>query len=203
MGLIKTHDLFVSFASGDTTYLAGGLAGAASRPARPAIVIGGFLAGVVAGELLAGPPERPRRALVLACEAAMLAAASICAWWREPLLLTAAVLALAMGTQNASVHDAGGVSIALTYVTGAYVKVGRGIASALARRGPWSQVAPYAGLILALGAGASAGALAFGALGDGAIAVAAGACLLIAAWTSRLSARSPTPPEDGAPHPSI
>jgi len=203
LGLIKTGDLFVSFASGNTTHFANALAGAADRPGRPAIVLGGFLAGVIAGELLAGPPDRPRRLLVLACEAVMLTAAWICTRGGAPLLPTVALLALAMGTQNASVHEAGGVSMALTYVTGSYVKVGRGIADALAGRGAWSEVFPYAALILALGTGAFAGAIVFGALRDDAIALAAGACLLIAVWTSRLTPTSAQAENDDGNQPPI
>ena len=190
VGLLRTGDLFVSFASGDTTHLAAGLSGVVSNPARPAAVVAAFLGGVVAGELIAGPAEKPRRALVLACEAVLLGAAWACSRLGSPGLATAAILAFAMGTQNASVHAVGGVSIALTYVTGAYVNVGRGIANALAGRASLFKAAPYAGLILALAAGAWGAAALIGRLGDQAIAVASGACLLIATWRWLTPAKS-------------
>jgi uncharacterized membrane protein YoaK (UPF0700 family) len=192
VGLIRTRDLFVSFMSGNTTHLFVALAGGASGPGRPAAVIGAFVCGVIAGELLAGSPERPRRPLVLIFEAGLLTAAWISTGLGEPLLLTCALLSVAMGAQNASVHGAAGVSMALTYVTGAFVRLGRGIAEALAGHGSWSKSAPYGGLILAL-AGAFAGTLALQSIGNGAIALAAAACLLIALWSMRLSAT-----EDGA-----
>jgi len=193
VGLIKAHDLFVSFMSGNTTELVTGLAQGVSGSLRFATVICPFVLGVVVGELVAGPSERPRRALVLAFETALLSAAALSDHLGGNPLLTCAFLALAMGAQNASVHEAGGVSMALTYVTGGYVHLGRGIAQALTGRAHWSKVVPYASLILALVLGVFVGALALRSLHEGAIAVAAVACLLLAVaagWLSRA---------DGAP----
>lgn len=188
LGLTLSGGLFVSFMSGDTAHLSMALAGDLRGALRPAVVVASFLTGVVVGELVAGPPERPRRTLVLAIEAAVLAAACVCAGLRGPAVATACVMALAMGMQNASIHEAGGVSLAVTYVTGTYVQMGRRLANALAGRGSWRGALPYAGLILALAAGAVAGALAMRVSGVGAIAAAAAAAASCAVVATRLPA---------------
>ncbi len=91
--------------------------------------------------------------------------------WSEAVM--SSVLGLAMGIQNASVHEVDGVSIALTYVTGTLVKIGRGIAKALLGTGRWRAILPYLGLWSALLAGAFAGAAMARASETAALVVAA------------------------------
>ncbi len=83
-------------------------------------------------------------------------------------------LAAALGIQNGSIHEAGGVPVALTYVTGTLVRFGRTIAAALAGRGSWRAGLPF----LLLWPGMMAGAAA--------IAIAAVAALVSATLVARL-----------------
>ena len=112
--------------------------------------------------------------------------------WREvdhfPIALC---LAAAMGVQNAAVRRAGGMDVALTYVTGTLVRLGRALAAASLGRGEWKSAAPIAGLWLAFAVGAIAGGLAVSASRSVAIAISAGcaaALALHAAWRSPASA---------------
>ena len=156
LGFVHWNGLFVSFMSGNTTQA--GASASWSAAAKPGQAIAVFVAGVVIGEGLA----RWRGAR---CRAAVLLAETLLLWvsvvlhareWSEALI--SILLGLAMGIQNASVHEAGGISVALTYVTGTLVKVGRGIAAALAGSGRWIAIAPNLGLWSALLSGAFAGA---------------------------------------------
>ena len=88
-------------------------------------------------------------------EAALLLLAALLG----PGLGSSLLLALAMGMHNALVLRAEGVSVALTYVTGTLVHIGRAVAARLAARKNPPPLWPMVGLWTALAAGATAGAV--------------------------------------------
>ena len=95
----------------------------------------------------------------------------------------ASLLGLAMGVQNASVHKADGISVALTYVTGTLVHIGRTLAGALRGIQPWGDILPFAGLWVGLVGGGVLGALVTRHDGRVALLVAAGVASTLTAWT--------------------
>jgi uncharacterized membrane protein YoaK (UPF0700 family) len=93
----------------------------------------------------------------------------------------ALLLAAAMGLQNASVHQIGAMSVAVTYVTGTLVHLGRGLSAAIRGEGAWTAPLPYLGLWLALVSGAAAGAIMAHLSVPGAIGIAAALALWLSA----------------------
>lgn len=154
VGFLRLAGLFVSFMSGNTTQVAVALVeGDARGTAMIAAVIGAFVLGVVLGDLIAGEP--PRRAVfVLFLEAVVLVLA-----WRFPVC-AGPLLAGAMGMHNALVLRAERVGVALTYVTGTLVHLGRWVAVRLARRehdqAGWPYALMWSALLLG-GIGGTAG----------------------------------------------
>ncbi len=167
--------LFVSFMSGNTTSLGVALAqGDGAKAGELARVLGWFVAGVVLGSLLHHAAGRRPAPPVLATVAGLLALA-----WVRPLLALGA-LPLAMGALNASVQELSGVKVSLTFVTGALVKLGTGLADWLRGARPPGEWRWQALLWAALGGGALAGAIAYAHRGLGALGLAAGGSLLLA-----------------------
>lgn len=125
--------LFVSFMSGNTTSL--GLAAATHDHARLREllgVLGLFVGGVVLGTLLGRRAGRWATSAILGTVAALLLAAHL-----RPALAVGA-LTLGMGVLNAAVHEVGGVKVSLTFVTGALVRFGTGLADLLSgQRTSW------------------------------------------------------------------
>lgn len=152
-GYLSAGGYFVSFMSGNTTRLGVAL-GTGAGAALPALLIAGFVAGVTAGALVAlraGPWRKPA---VLALVALLLlgAGAMRAAHLHGAML---AMLVLAMGALNNTFLRGGEVSVGLTYMTGALVKIGQGIAQSLLGRG---QEAAWANWLL-LWAGLLTGAV--------------------------------------------
>lgn len=118
-----------------------------------------FICGVVAGTIVAAYHERRGRQFVLAFVSLCLAIAAMGQNFGATSI-TIAAAAVAMGAENAVFQREGEIAVALTYVTGALVKLGQQIAGILTRResNPWL---PYAMLWLALVAGASLGSVLF------------------------------------------
>ena len=184
LGVVQWHGLYASFMSGHSTTLGAAPAmgdwGGAFEAARAVAV---FLAGTVAGELI-GPAARDWRGpAVVASEAACLwlAFAGERAGWGLPAV--AAATGLAMGLQTAAVHKVEGTGIALTYVTGTLVSLGRAVASGLRGTGPWRKALLFAGCWLSLVAGAAAGGLVARTDPAAALGAAAGAATITAALT--------------------
>jgi uncharacterized membrane protein YoaK (UPF0700 family) len=130
IGFLHLGGLFVSFMSGNTTRLGVSLAGGSTgEAARIGLAIGLFLAGATGGSLVAGEGGPVRRAVVLLAVSLLLAGAAflapVAAAWSGALMVAA------MGAENAVFQRRGGAGLALTYVTGALVKAGQGIAAAL------------------------------------------------------------------------
>ncbi|MGA7323372.1 MAG: YoaK family protein [Rhodomicrobium sp.] len=159
IALVQWH-LYVSFMSGNSTAI-GASASATNWPTFLNVsgVLVAFIFGVVSGELLSRAGRVQYGSLVLLIEALLLGIASGLTYLRVAAALPVLLLAIAMGIQNASVHRAGGISVALTYVTGTLVHAGRALAAALAGDGSWRSALPYLGLWLSLIGGAVAGAV--------------------------------------------
>lgn len=191
-GYIHFHHLFVSFMSGNSTQA---MVAAAGEDLATLFVFGRtiilFVLGVTIGECVGAISSRWGRPLVLTLEAALLGAALASLHLGLGEGWTSAALALAMGVQNAAVHKAEGISVALTYVTGTLVHVGRGVAEALRGAAPWHAALPFVGLWIGLASGGVAGALIADRSLALALLVAAGACLAILLWTLVSAAVAP------------
>jgi len=173
IGFLALGGLYVSFMSGNSTQLGVGFIEALQPPAISAALIAAFVLGVVAGSSAGRLGKAHQRAATLLLVAAVLAAAALVGRVADRHVAMV-VAAVAMGAENAVFERE---SIGVTYMTGALVKVGQGIAGALAG-GSWTAWLPYLYLWLALIAGAAGGAAAYprfglDALWFGAIAAAA------------------------------
>ena len=184
-GYIHFRHLFVSFMSGNSTQA---MVAAAGGDLPTLEVVGRtivlFVVGVTLGETVGVVSTRWGRSAVLLTETMLLgvALASLRLGWGEGW--TSAALALAMGAQNAAVHKAGGISVALTYVTGTLVHVGRGIAKSLCGAAPWNAALPFVCLWVGLASGGLAGAIVADRSLALALVAAAGVCLVLLLWTS-------------------
>lgn len=180
VGFLHWGGLFVSFMSGNTTQL--GVYGAERAPAGAITAlsaIGVFVLGVIVGEALSVPIGKWHRTVILAIETVLLGGAT---WLshRDTGTPVTLLLGFAMGLQNAAIHRAERIGMALTYVTGTLVHFGRSVGAALVGRGGWRAAATYAGLWLSLLAGAAAGG--FAAHWSEALAIGL-ACALMAVAT--------------------
>ncbi len=169
--------------SDNTTALSVALvSGQPGKALRLAAVIGLFIVGVVLGTWLHQASQRRPAAVVLAVVATWL----LLAYSWAPLAI--ASLALGMGMLNASVHQLGGVNVGLTYVTGALVKAGTGLADWLSGRpGPrdwYWQALGWSCFLL----GATVGAWGLLHLGIVMLAAVSGRALLLAVVAYRVPA---------------
>lgn len=184
IGFVTLGGFFVSFMSGNTTRVAVGLAEGSGAGLVAAGLIAAFVLGVVAGSLLGRRAQANRRPVVLILTAGLLVLASVLGV-QGAAFAAMVVVAVAMGAENTVFAEAGEVRIGLTYMTGALVKLGKGIATALAGgdRMAW---APHFLLWFGLLIGASAGALAHDRFGLEALWAAALAMALLAIAAARL-----------------
>jgi uncharacterized membrane protein YoaK (UPF0700 family) len=186
VGFIALGGFFVSFMSGNSTRLSVGLAGGSGDAALAGGLIASFLLGVVLGSITGKfTLARRRPASILGLVALLLGAASALASLgarTEALALVAA----AMGAKNTIFERDGEVSIGLTYMTGALVKVGQRLAAVLLGAGDRLGWLPYFLLWLGLVGGAVLGAAAYGYLGLNTLWLAAGMELLLACTALRL-----------------
>ena len=180
VGFLTAGGYFVSFMSGNTTRLAVNLVTDPSAALLPALLIAGFTCGVFIGAVTALRSGRWQARNVTALAAALLLAAAL-ADYTGSVPLALAGLVLAMGALNNCFQREGSNSFGLTYMTGALVRFGQGLAYRLCGR----EAPGFLGLLAlwaALGGGAVLGALAQQRLGEHSLAVAAGlACLAVAA----------------------
>lgn len=155
-GFLAADGYFVSFMSGNTTRLGVDLIEAPARALTPVLLIAGFVAGVCGGALLAARAGARRKPAVLGSVATLLTMAAM-AHGTGHLTMALALLVLAMGALNNTFQRDGEVAIGLTYMTGALVRLGQGLAARLAgqpARG-WSD---WGLLWLGLASGAALGA---------------------------------------------
>lgn len=187
IGFIQTGGFFVSFMSGNSTRLAVGLVEAAPAAWLAAQLIAGFVAGVVMGALLAAWRPLRRKALVLGTVALLLALSALLGgldrdrWMLVPL-------SLAMGCANNVFQRDGDVTIGVTYMTGALVRLGQRIADALRGGPPWDWL-PFLLLWAGLVIGATAGALCSAHFGTKSLWIAAAAAGGLSLWALRLQLR--------------
>jgi uncharacterized membrane protein YoaK (UPF0700 family) len=135
--------------SGNSTRLAVGMAHAVAAAGIAGGLICCFVLGVVLGSICGSLAGARRAPLVLLLLAALLAGAAMFDLIGASAIATG-VTALAMGAVNAVFERPDGGSIGLTYMTGALVKTGQGIAAMLLGRGglEWlSYLALWAGLV--------------------------------------------------------
>ena len=181
IGFLTLGGFFVSFMSGNSTRLAVGVAGLPAEALIAARLIASFVAGVVLGSLVGAAAKRWRRPGVLLLVASLLASATLVAMGAPDLGML--LVAAAMGAENTTFERDGEVSIGLTYMTGALVKLGQRLAGAL-MGGPKLAWAPYLMLWLGLVGGAVAGALAWPAFGLAGLWVGVAGALVLAGAAS-------------------
>lgn len=128
VGFLSANGYFVSFMSGNTTRLGVDIATAPAKAIVPALLIIGFLGGVTGGALLSLRAGRHRKPAVLSLVAALLLAGASARALGLPLVMLACLVA-AMGAINNTFQRNGEVAIGITYMTGALVKLGQGIAN--------------------------------------------------------------------------
>lgn len=157
VGFLSADGYFVSFMSGNTTRLGVALGTAPIMAFMPLVLILGFVIGVTLGALAsrhAGPLRKP--VVVGLVTALLLLAASGRALGSPAVMLTGMVMA--MGALNNTFQRGGEVAVGLTYMTGALVKLGQGIANALSGQpnGAWQSWATlWSGLLAGAVLGAS------------------------------------------------
>jgi uncharacterized membrane protein YoaK (UPF0700 family) len=129
VGFTQLSGHFVSFMSGNSTRLGLHIA---DREWPSALFTFGlvtlFVGGAAAGALIIERAGRAAATVVLLCEAALLAgAAYLLNGWRP--LLGAVLLPPAMGLANSFLPSAGHAPVGVTYMTGALVRIGTGLAA--------------------------------------------------------------------------
>jgi uncharacterized membrane protein YoaK (UPF0700 family) len=178
VGWLTSGGLFVSFMSGNVTKLGLGLVGVLGSAALGAGLLSSFVTGVVLGSLVgraAGPRRQPARVLGFVTVLLLLATLALEAGGLIPAVLG---LAAAMGAKNTVFAEDGEVKIGLTYMTGALVRIGKRIATAMVGGNRWSWLEPLA-LFSAMLSGAVLGALAQTGLGPRALWIATLVSLLL------------------------
>jgi uncharacterized membrane protein YoaK (UPF0700 family) len=182
-GFLAADRYFVSFMSGNTTRLGVDLITAPQAALVPALLLVGFVCGVTGGAVLATWARARRKIAVLSAVALLLVLAAVAKLAALPAAMLG-LLVLAMGTLNNTFQRDGEVAVGLTYMTGALVRMGQGLAARLtgAGNGNW---ASWGLLWLGLAGGAIAGAYVWLAWSGAALWLAAGWAALLA-----LSARS-------------
>lgn len=179
-GFLSAGGYFTSFMSGNTTRLGVDLATDPQMALLPAGLVAGFVAGVTSGALVAERwPER-RKTAVMALVACLLLLAALAHGTSLWIFLASSVLA--MGALNNVFRRNGEVAIGVTYMTGALVRFGQGLAGKLLGRDRETRLGAGS-LWLGLAVGAVAGALAYTNLPHGAVwmGVAFAAIMLFAA----------------------
>ncbi|MFO6446695.1 DUF1275 family protein [Erythrobacter sp. NE805] len=154
-GFVVAGGYFTSFMSGNTTRMGVELAARPALALVPLGLIACFLAGVIAGALI-GPRFAGRhKRVLLGLVAGLLGcgAASLAGGWPVPFL---ALAAAAMGLANNVFARDGEVTVGVTYMTGALVRFGQGIAGRIGGR-PLPSTRGYGLLWSALAMGAAAG----------------------------------------------
>ena len=183
-GYLSADRYFVSFMSGNTTRLGVDLVSRPQMAMVPLLLLAGFVVGVIGGALVVQCAGAQRKPAVLSLVAALLLAA---AWARAEAQIPAmlAALVLAMGALNNSFQRDGAVAVGLTYMTGALVRMGQGIAARITGRGGegWSD---WLLLWLGLAGGAVLGALVWFRMPEAALWLAAGWAILLAVLSRRL-----------------
>ena len=166
IGFLASGGFFLSFMSGNSTRFSVGVVEGAPYVGMVSLLLLSFIGGVVAGSLIGRKnmlsPSR-RQAYILIIISILLFAASVIASF-EFLLFGLCLAAFCMGLENTLFEREGSVSFGLTYMTGALVKIGQGLATLMSGGARFAWV-PYLLLWIGLVSGAAIGALLFGFFG--------------------------------------
>ncbi len=163
-GFITLAGNFVSFMTGNTTRLAVALGGSpASTSLLPGLITLFFVAGVMAGSVIAHVATRHRAAAVLSFLTSCLLGAALLE--ASAPVYASILLAVGMGAANSIYDKSGEVQLGVTYMTGTLVKVGQRLTAMFwgGSRTAWQRPA---GLWCSLLAGGVLGTLAHQAFGD-------------------------------------
>lgn len=166
IGFLASGGFFLSFMSGNSTRLSVGVVEGAPYVGMVALLLLSFVGGVVAGSLIGRKnilAHAQRQAFILIIISLLLFAAPLIAGLGY-LLVGLCFAAFCMGLENTLFEREGSVSFGLTYMTGALVKIGQGLATMISG-GPRFDWVPYLLLWLGLISGAAVGALMFGIFG--------------------------------------
>lgn len=166
IGFLASGGFFLSFMSGNSTRLSVGVVEGAPYVGMVALLLLSFVGGVVAGSLIGRKnilAHTQRQAFILIIISLLLFAAPLIASLGY-LLVGLCFAAFCMGLENTLFEREGSVSFGLTYMTGALVKIGQGLATMISG-GPRLDWVPYLLLWLGLISGAAVGALMFGVFG--------------------------------------
>jgi uncharacterized membrane protein YoaK (UPF0700 family) len=188
-GFVVAGGYFTSFMSGNTTRMGVELVERPALALMPLGLIACFLGGVVIGALTGRRFAGRHKRVLLGLVAGLLAigAGALAAGW--PLVFLAAS-ALAMGLANNVFVRAGEVTVGVTYMTGALVRFGQGVAARMSGQSLPS-TRGYGLLWSALALGAAAG----GGLCVIAPTAAAGAGFVAALALWGFAFRVETPPD--------
>ncbi|MGU3538939.1 YoaK family protein [Methylobacterium sp. A54F] len=150
IGFLEFSQLFMSFMSGNTTRFGVAVANADwENVTRVASTILVFCFGAFLGTLIAAWVGRWRLSVLLSIQALLMTIGLLMPWGAYAFPLHAYPIVLALGLQNATLQDSAGRSLALTYVTGAVVRFGTGIANLMlgtVASSFWIQAPLWAGL---------------------------------------------------------
>jgi len=166
-GFVVAGGYFTSFMSGNTTRMGVGVMERPALALAPLGLIAAFLAGVICGAMIGRRVAGRHKRTLLGLVAALLGigAALLPAGYPIPFL---ALAAMAMGIANNVFARDGEVTVGVTYMTGALVRFGQGIAARWGGQ-PLASTRGY-GLLWS--------ALALGAVAGGAL------CLIAPAWAA-------------------
>ena len=154
-GFVVAGGYFTSFMSGNTTRMGVELVERPTLALLPLGLIGCFLAGVIAGALVLRRVRGRHKRVLLGLVAILLGSGA--GLLLEGLSLSfLALSAMAMGLANNIFSRDGEVTVGVTYMTGALVRFGQGIAARLAGE-PLPSARGYGLLWTALAAGAATG----------------------------------------------
>jgi len=177
VGFMTLGGFFVSFMSGNSTRLGVGLTHDLTYALTALGLIAAFVIGAAAGSLVGHAAAHHRRSAVLLTVAVTLALAALLDGLGVAMA-AAGLMAFAMGAENATFEEGGETRVAVTYMTGALVKMGQRLAAVL-RGGSGEGFFAYALLWLGLVTGAVSGALAFTQLGTAALWIASAFAALL------------------------
>lgn len=166
IGFLASGGFFLSFMSGNSTRLSVGIATGAPYILMVALLLLSFVLGVTGGSLIGRNniiSTGRRQALILGIMALLLLVAPLFAG-AGMILIALCLAAFCMGAENTLFERDGSVSFGLTYMTGALVKIGQGLATMLSG-GEKLVWVPYLILWLGLISGAAFGAALFGIFG--------------------------------------
>ena len=186
-GFVVAGGYFTSFMSGNTTRMGVELALRPALALMPLGLIGCFLAGVIIGALVGRRMAGQHKRVLLGLITGMLGAGTglLAAGFAIPFL---AISALAMGLANNVFVRDGEVTVGVTYMTGALVRFGQGVAARLTGQSlPATRGYGLLWSALALGAAAGGGLCVINPV----LAAAGGFATALALWGFAFRAEAP------------